>query len=694
VYAGDTDIDRAVAALAERLPDALRPLAGVAYDLSWSWTAGGDAVFASIDPDRWERLNHNPVQLLTKVTPQELRASAGDSMLVDRVATLVARMDADRARPDRPGPLSSEEPVAFMCAEFGVHASLPIYSGGLGVLAGDIVKEASDLALPMVGVGLLYRTGYFHQRIDTAGMQHEYWTEADPTDLACVLVTDGSGAPLAVTIPVDDEDVVVHVWRADVGRVPLYLLDTDVPANSTRGRWITSRLYEGNREIRLAQYAVLGLAGARALEAMGVAPSVFHLNEGHPALAAVDVAPDRMVFTTHTPVPAGNETYSRDQVLDVLGRIAEATNDVEGFLRAGRIDEANTDDPFGMTVLALRRTRSANAVSRRHGEVARDMWQPVFDRGADDVPITHVTNGVHVPTWMAPPMRELLDRHLPEGWLARADDPDVWAPVDGIPDEELWGARNVMRAGAVAMARHRATQDRLRRGEESGYARAAERGLHPEHLTIGFARRLALYKRLYLVSQRAERAVGLVEHEAGVQFLIAGKAHPLDEEAKGILLDLFALKYHPDIAGRVVYLEDYDLSYAADLVAGCDVWVNVPRPPQEASGTSGMKAALNGAINLSVLDGWWAEAYDGANGWAIDGEEDSDVKAQDERHADALFDLLENEVIPMFHERDDTGVPRRWVAMMKRSIRSNGPRFSATRMVKEYAERIYPPAGN
>ncbi len=428
MLAGDHDLEAATAELAERLPEPLVPLARVAYNYRWSWAADGPACFAALDPDRWARVGGNPVRMLRETTRPRLEQAAADRDLTARIAALAALVDRDRSRPAGPWPWSDDAPVAFMCAEFGVHASLPVYSGGLGVLAGDLVKEASDLAIPMVGVGLLYRTGYFHQRIDTSGMQHEYWIDSDPASLACVPVTDAStGERVTVEIPIDDEDITAQIWRVDVGRVPLFLLDTDRRDNSVVGRWITSRLYEGNRAIRLAQYAVLGVGGARALAALGVRPSVFHLNEGHPALAAFELlraereerpdwdeawaaVVDRLVFTTHTPVPAGNETYSRGEVMRMLGRIADATGDPERFLAAGRVDPGNLDEPSSMTVLGLRASRSANAVSRRHGEVAREMWRPLFgDRAVDDVPITSVTNGAHVPTWLSPPMRALFD---------------------------------------------------------------------------------------------------------------------------------------------------------------------------------------------------------------------------------------------------------------------------------------------
>jgi starch phosphorylase len=699
--------------LAEALPEALRPLARVAYDYRWSWSADGAATFAAIDAERWGRCAGNPRRLLVEATRSTLQRAAADAALVARVERLASELRIDRERPDYAGAagVTARHPVAFCCAEFGVHGSLPIYSGGLGILAGDILKEACDLALPMVGVGLMYRTGYFHQRIDVNGLQHEYWIDADPDRLPCVKVTAADGRALTVTIPVDDEDVIAQVWRVDIGRVPLYLLDTDRAENSAVGRWVSSRLYESNRDIRLAQYAVLGVGGVRALHAMGIEPAVYHLNEGHPALGVFELLAqqrasepacteaeawrrvrERVVFTTHTPVAAGNETYPREQALAVVGRIGDLSGDREAFLAMGRIDPSQREQPSGMTAVALRASRQANAVSRRHGEVARGMWQTLFPgRAREDVPITHVTNGVHVPTWLTGPMRELLDRHLEPGWLARADDAETWAPVAAIPAAELWAARCAARAQLVGMVHRRAVSERLRRGETLGYAGAATQGFDPARLTIGFARRLATYKRLHLIGLMPDRAIAILGGARPLQFLFAGKAHPDDHEGKDVVRRLFELRRAPSVAGRTAFLEDYDIPLAGHLVAGCDVWVNLPRPPLEASGTSGMKSVLGGGLQLSVLDGWWAEAYDGSNGWAIDGSEDRDHGAQDWRDANALFELLEQQVVPMFHERDGQGVPQRWVAMMRRSLMSNAPRFSAKRMVREYAQRIYTP---
>lgn len=703
---GDRDVEAAAATLAERLPEPLRPLARVAYNYRWAWADDGPALFGSIDEERWARVGGNPVRLLSEAPARNLEEAAAQPEIVERVGALAALVADDLARPYAGG-LPPERPAAFLCAEFAVHASLPIYSGGLGVLAGDILKEASDLALPVVAVGLMYRTGYFHQRLDTTGYQHEYWLDSDPERLPCVPLTDDAGGPLKVAVPVDDEDVVAQVWRADVGRIPLYLLDTDCPENSTVGRWITSRLYEGIASVRLAQYAVLGFGGAVVLERLGIEPSVLHINEGHPALALAQLmgkarlagqaydeawagARERLVFTTHTPVPAGNETYDAGEAREMLHRVAAVTGDADRFLATGRLDPGDPEGRIGMTPLALRGARSTNGVSRRHGEVAREMWQPLFGGAVDDVPITHVTNGVHVPTWLGPAMKELFDRHFGEGWLARADDPATWAAVDDIPDEALWEARTESRARLVGFIRERSASDRLRRGEPTAYAEAAQAGFDPGRLTIGFARRLAAYKRLNLLTLEPERGVSLLAGDPGVQFVFAGKAHPLDEGAKQILARAFEIKGVPRVADHVAFLEDYDLSFAPQLMAGCDLWINVPRPPEEASGTSGMKAALNGVLNLSVLDGWWAEAYDGGNGWAIDGATDPDHDAQDHRHAQALYDLLEQQVVPLFDDRDEHGIPRAWLAMVRQSLKTNGPRFSATRMVREYAERIYP----
>ena len=702
-FPGDTDLERAVDDLAAGLPDPLVPLARVAYNYRWAWAPGGPAVFAGVDPDRWDRVRYNPIRLLADAPKAVLGRAAADIDLTFRAARLAEVCEAEQNRPWRTDVAASEHPIAFFCAEYGVHASLPIYSGGLGVLAGDVCKQASDLAVPLVAVGLMYRTGYFHQRVDLSGYQHEYWLETDPERLPCARVTGQDGEPVTVSVPIDGEDVAAQVWRVSIGRVPLYLLDADMATNSLVGRWVTSRLYEGNRAVRLAQYAMLGIGGARALRTMGIEPSVYHLNEGHPAFAALDLVAEqvaagssleeaaasarrRVVFTTHTPIPAGNETYGRDEMLQMLGSAADLAGDREWFLARGRVRPEDASEPFGMTVVAIRSARSTNAVSRRHGEVTRQMWRPLAAPGQDPQ-ITYVTNGVHAPTWVAPPMRALLDRHLGRGW--ELGEQHAWDAVDAIPDAELWAARCEQRAGLVALVQRQSVSDRLRRGEDLSYAEAAAHGLSPDRLTVGFARRIAAYKRLHLISMEPERAVALLGGAEPMQFVFAGKAHPNDEEAKRMVQDVFHLKGAAGVANRVAFVEDYDLSLAAELVAGCDLWVNLPRPPQEASGTSGMKSCMNGGLQLSVLDGWWAEAYQGDNGWAIEGSVSEDSEGQDRSHARCLFDLLERDVSTLFNDRGPDGIPTAWIAMIKRSMRTNCARFSAARMLDEYAERIW-----
>ncbi len=706
---GGEDIDRAAADLAARLPRALEPLARLAYNYLWSWWPGGDDIFRMIDPARWDASNHNPIRLLHETTSATLERAAGDPALHERIATMLAALDAELGRPSMEGKATPVRPVAFLCAEFALHRSLPIYAGGLGVLAGDILKQASDMALPMVGVGLLYRQGYFQQRMDQSGYQHEYWLQVDPERVPAALVTNGDNTPLTVTVPLRGRDVTVQVWRLDIGRTPLYLLDAQRPENSPIDQWITSRLYVADRPTRLAQYALLGIGSMRVLAAMGIDPCVVHLNEGHGALAPLEMARRQMaqgrsrheaftsarehtVFTTHTPVSAGNEGYDVSEIVEVLGDYPEQVGlDLEGFLHLGRTRPDNPHEQFVMTPLGIKMSRARNGVSRRHGEVARQMWQSLFpERPADTVPIGHVTNGVHVPTWMAPKTRALLDRHLGPGWEAKAADPATWRGVDDIPDAELWDLRNALRAEFVQKVRERSVASRLARDEPRWYVEAAEHGFDEHALTFGFARRLAGYKRIQLLTLDPQRAEAMLENdERPVQIVLAGKAHPQDEEGKRAAQGLFGFKRDKAEASRLSFLDNYSLETALNMVAGCDVWINVPRPPLEASGTSGMKAALNGGLNLSVLDGWWAEAYDGTNGWAIPGDILFDHSMQDSRDASTLFDIIEHEIIPLFYQRDEHGIPRGWVERIRASLRTNGPRYSAARMLNDYAGDVY-----
>jgi starch phosphorylase len=702
--AGAADTAERITELEARLPDALKPLAPVAYNYRWSWLPDGEATFRDINPHRWELIGQNPVRFLSELWPSTKEHAERDEQLQARIRALADAVAADLGRPLRPRP-GTPVPVVYVCAEFGIHASLPIYSGGLGVLAGDTLKEASDQLLPYVAIGLLYRRGYHHQRLDLEGRQLEHWVVSDPKSLPMARVSL-DGTPLKLSVDVYGHPLAFHVWRVDVGRVPLFLLDAQLAENSRIQRWTTARLYDGSRAIRLAQYALLGLGSMRVLQALGIDPDLVHLNEGHPAMAALELTArdveagasfdeafartrERLVFTTHTPVEAGNETYAPEELLAAFSGLPERLGlDADRFLGLLRSHPEDRTSPGGLTQLALRASRTRNGVSKLHGEVAREMWRPFFG-GGTDVPITHVTNGVHLPTFLAQPFRELYDRRLGEGWQDRAADPATWEPVADIPDAELWAAREQARSQLIELARVRSELDGLQRGEQIEEVHAAAHALDPGTLTLGFARRLATYKRVYLLASDPERTIRLLTGTPPVQLLLAGKAHPRDEAGKDALRGLFALKRRaPEVAGRLVVLEDYDLTIGRQLVAGCDVWINLPRRPLEASGTSGMKSTLNGGLQLSVLDGWWAEAYDGTNGWAIDGIA-AEPEEADARDGQELYMLLEEQVVPLFHEQGPDGVPHGWCALMKRAIMTCAPRFTATRMLDEYVDRIY-----
>lgn len=708
-YDGRRDLERGIDELGERLPFALLPLARLAYNYRWAWLPGGASLFRDLDPANWRRSGCNPRYVIESVPPRRLQELARDEAFVGRVQAMAATVAADLHRPPAQAPIPPEHPAAYFCSEFGFHCSIPIYSGGLGVLAGDTLKSASDLGIPMVGVGLLYREGYFHQRIDASGWQHEYWVTTDFERAPAALVTGADDEPLTVEVQLRGRVVTVQIWRIDVGRVPLYLLDTDREDNHPIDRWITARLYVGDRQTRLAQYGVLGIAGVRALAALGIQPSLVHLNEGHAALSSLARAAQLMaagrswdealaevrqqtVFTTHTPIAAGNEGYSPQEIDAVFGDFFEHLGTPRPVLYdLGRVIPGNQHEPVSITPLALHTSRAANGVSKRHGEVARSMWQPMWpERSVEQVPIRHVTNGVHTTTWMANPMQALLDRHLGGDWRARQTDPALWERIESIPDAELWAVRCELRQALIDYARERSIRDRTRRAETADYVEAAARIFHPSVFTIGFARRVVTYKRLYLLTQLPDSGALrlLSDGPRPVQLILAGKAHPQDEEAKHALRERFEMKHESSVGRRVVFVEDYDLHMAPRIVGGVDLWLNLPRPPLEASGTSGMKVTLNGGLNLSVLDGWWIEGYDGGNGWAIDTPE-GDPRYQDEHDARTLLDLLEREVIPLFYDRDADGIPHRWLQRVKAAMRTLIPRFTSERMLRDYLDQMY-----
>lgn len=688
------------------LPPALTPLKELAYDVRWICQSECQRLFAEIDPALYRECGENPVELLRELDAEKLRALAADPAFIERMQGVVDARAADLQRPCLSTPVASpERPIAFFCAEFALHEALPVYAGGLGVLAGDYLKEASDRALPVLGVGLFYRRGYFHQRLDTSGWQHEYWTTLRPGHLPIEPVRAADGSQLRVSIPIANTEVVALLWRTQVGRVSLLLLDTDTPENNSVDRFITAQLYIGSRELRLRQYLVLGVGGVRALRALGVEPALFHLNEGHAAFAALELlreqvasglaradawskVRERLVFTTHTPVSAGNESFSEHELCPLLSPMLSALGMSWSELQMAGHNGDPASQMFGMTPLALRSARAANGVSRRHGQVARSMWSQITADGRP-VPIDHVTNGVHLPTWMAGPMNELLDRSLGPAWQAHAADTQTWSNLTSIPDEELWAVRRSLRRELVEHVRTRSVADRLDRGESLPYVEAAAKAFDPEVLTIGFARRVASYKRLHLLTWNMTRALSLLSSARPIQVLIAGKAHPRDDGAKHIVKLIFEMKASPIVGARVAFLEDYDMASAARIVAGCDLWINLPRPPLEASGTSGMKAMLNGCLNLSVLDGWWEEAWEPSLGWAIRSEPGPDDPVQDGRDSDQLYDLLEHEIVPMFYQRDAVGIPRDWIRMIKNSMSKLGPRFNASRMLDDYLRGPY-----
>jgi len=699
------------------LPAPLIPLDRLAWNYWWSWAADGAGVFRDLDPELWEECEHNPRQLLARTSPYRLAEAATDPVYLERVRRIDQSFQSYMASSPHwqheTNTIAPEHPVAYFCAEFGVHTSLPLYSGGLGILAGDHLKSASDLALPLVAVGLLYRYGYFRQRLRNDGWQEEHYGETFPNELPIHVVRNDDDSPLRIEVLIRGRNVLAQVWRADVGRVPLYLLDTNIPENVETDRWVTGHLYGGDRETRIVQEMLLGIGGVRLLRKLGISPCVFHLNEGHSAFLTLELAREivqterqplplaiekvkpQCVFTTHTPVAAGNDEFDAPLVTRAFGTgyLKELGLTDDEFLGLGRIDPANKNERYGLTPLAIRMCRSTNGVSRKHGEVSRALWQKLWPgTPLEDVPIAHITNGVHAPTWISPLLRYLLEKHIGKDWEIKLRNENAWREaVATIPDEELWAAHARLKERLVAFIRHRSTQSRITAGEPADYIEAANTMFDPAALTIGFARRVAGYKRWNLILADPERLLRLINDEGRpVQFVFAGKAHPQDEGSKRVLQQLAKWKDDPAVRQRAVFLEDYDQEIAKQLVQSVDVWLNVPRRPQEASGTSGEKVAINGGLNFSILDGWWMEGYDGTNGFAIgNGTTDAPVAEIDALDAESLYRRLELEVVPLFYSRESDGLPHNWIAMMKRAIQTLAPKYNSDRMVEDYARMIY-----
>jgi starch phosphorylase len=688
------------------LPPTLERLRDLAYDYWWSWSPRANRLFSRIDPGQWRRY-HNPVQLLINVEPQQWMRLLSDPEFVRLYGDVVQSLDEYRTRPPwfAQHGTGMSGPVAYFSMEFGIHESLGIYSGGLGVLAGDHCKAASDLGVPLVGVGLLYRSGYFRQTVDADGFQQHIYPDYDFARLPVQPVQAPGGGTL--TVPVDLPGRVVHaaVWKVQVGLIPVLMLDTDIALNDPSDRPITGVLYVRGREMRLCQEIVLGIGGVRALRALNIHPEIWHMNEGHVAFLSLERARERVqmgdslaealaatrrntIFTTHTPVPAGNETFDRKLVRKYLEPwIRDVGCEPEEALALGA-DNGN----FNMTAFSIRMSRSTNGVSRLHGEVSSAMWRHLFP-DADGQPVGYVTNGVHTASWVGPEMRTFYAQHVDPAWDQRLLEPEVWQKVQEAPDAALWAAHRAQKERLIRFVRERVRVQAARHGLSPDELRQVEGLLDPHALTIGFARRFATYQRAFLVMSDLDRLRTIVsDADRPVQFLFAGKAHPADREGQEVVRRLFTLT-HGEFRGKLVFLEDYDIEVGRALVQGCDVWLNTPRRPQEASGTSGQKVPVNGGINLSVLDGWWAEGYRGDNGWAIgDGSLNPDTGAQDRADAESLYALLSGDVVPRFFSRDGTGLPVEWIRTMKASIVSVVSPFSAHRMVRDYVVNCYLPA--
>ena len=693
------------------LPARLVGLAHLANNLAWSWNRDARALFREIDETLWHRLRHNPIRLLQEVDPERLVALATDPAFCARydraLQWLAAEQSDEHTWYARVFPGLRGQPIAYFCAEFGIHNSVPIYSGGLGVLAGDHLKTASDLGVPIVAVGILYRNGYFDQRVKPDGWQED---SDDMVQLGSVPITPlpgQDGARHLVTVNTFGRDVHIRVWKMQVGRVPVYLLDSDLEENHPDDRPLLSKLYSGGPGMRLRQEWLLGVGGVRALRALGIAPAAWHANEGHAAFMMVErvrelceegvayteairQVREHSVFTTHTPVPAGHDQFPVDEVIRCVGAVpAEMGIDGETFLRLGYHPHAGAG-MYHMTAASIRLSRRVNGVAKRHGIVTREQAKSLWpDRAPEAVPIGHVTNGVHLATWMAAPMMALLDRQLGPSW-GHSGDPSLWEGVLGLDDDALWGTHMKLKHVLLRLVREEARHAFGRRTLETTQMVGAGTLLDPHTLTIGFARRFATYKRADLIFRDVERLRRLVTNVSRpVQIVFAGKAHPADNPGKQVLQNVYQFTRDPRFEGRVAFIEDYGMHLAHLLVQGVDLWMNLPRVPLEASGTSGMKAALNGVPQFSTIDGWWEEGYEGNNGWAIEPEVDDDEGG---RTADRLYTLLEQEVVPRYYDRDHADIPRAWVTTMKHAIRVAGQQFTARRMVEQYARGYYAPA--
>ncbi len=698
------------------IPQRIERLHELAYNLWWTWNAEAQALYADIDPRLWQQVEHNAVRMLSEAAPERLNALAADADYLAHYDHVLRNFDAylhpESTWFSRTYPEDSGKVIAYFSAEFGLHESLPIYSGGLGILSGDHCKEASDLGMPFAGVGFLYPQGYFRQRINRSGEQEAIYEKLHFSQVPARPATDPNGQEVMISVELPGRTVYAKVWRVQVGRVPLYLMDTDVEPNAPADRSLSARLYGGDQEMRISQEIMLGIGGVRALRALGIDALVWHMNEGHAAFlqlercrelvngldvpfeVAREIAAANAIFTTHTPVAAGNDAFDYGLMDKYFAQFWPQLR-----LNADRFHELAHQETewgprFSMTVLALRLSSQHNGVSRLHGDVSRHMWRFLWPEiEVDEVPIGSITNGVHTATWLAPRLDMLYQRYLGNDWYAHLDEAETWARVNDIPDGELWEAHRELKADLIAFARDRLARQRTRLGEGAAAVEATASLLDPQALTLGFARRFATYKRATLLFRDPDRLARLLnDPERPVQIIFAGKAHPNDRPGQDFIKRVYEFSRRPEFEGKIIFLEDYDMDMARHLVSGCDVWLNNPIRPHEASGTSGQKASLNGLPNCSIIDGWWEEGFTGDNGWAFgERREYQDDNTRDEADANALYETLEQAIVPLYFEAGLDGVPHNWVAVMKEAIRTVAPAFSMRRMVKEYVNDLYVP---
>lgn len=698
-----------------KLPKELKPLETMAYNLWFAWNSSATALYKNIDEKIWEESEHNPIAVISSLTSEKCKNLMNDDVFMSSLHDVYENFQQYMNLPrwfKKAHKNSSDMLVAYFSAEYGIHESVQLYSGGLGILSGDHCKSTSDMGIPLVAVGLLYRNGYFHQHISSDGWQQERYPYNEFFMMPLTKATDSNGRDIILDMKIGERNVKIRVWKLRVGLMDIILLDTDLPENDPDDRIITGKLYDGDSNMRIRQEIVLGVAGCRALAACGLKPTVYHLNEGHPAFVsierlkmliedgvdprlAIEIVRKSTLFTTHTPVPAGFDVFSVDQIKRYLSGLYEPVGiNLNMLMSFGRKDRGNPNEPFNMAVAGINLSTYRNGVAKLHGEVSREMFHSMWSQAVlSQVPIGHVTNGVHLPTFMSSDMKNILSRYVSEDWAAKPYHFDIWERVHNIPDSVLFDMKRNQRERLVSFIRRTIKETIRKSGGSAKELLEAEDVLNPNVLTIGFARRFATYKRAYLLFMDEERLKSLFrDPERSIQFVIAGKAHPKDNEGKEIIKKIIHIARKPEFRNHIVFIEDYDIEVARYMTRGVDIWLNNPRRPMEASGTSGMKAAANGALNLSILDGWWDEGFNGKNGWAIgSGEEYPDSGYQDYVESMEIYNTLEKEIIPLFYAKDKSGMPREWLGMIKENLRTVPSFFNTSRMLMDYANQYYVP---